>query len=128
MKPPCEIVVKKVLPAIRALLVKDLIDRYNLSQKQAAQGLGVTQAAVSQYLSSIRGDEKLERELEKLEIFGEIQGLSDRIAAEGSGKSQIISDICDICDSMRKEGTLCKIHFDDTPILSEEECEVCLKS
>ncbi|KXA89525.1 hypothetical protein AKJ57_05210 [candidate division MSBL1 archaeon SCGC-AAA259A05] len=128
MRPPCEIIVKKVLPAIRALLVKDLIDRHNLSQKQAAKRLGVTQAAVSQYLSSIRGDEKLEKELKKIEIFGEIQNLSDKVAAKDSDKSQIINDICDICDQIREEGTLCKLHFDEVPILSEEKCEVCLES
>ncbi|KXA93609.1 hypothetical protein AKJ64_00050 [candidate division MSBL1 archaeon SCGC-AAA259E17] len=109
MRPPCEIIVKKGLPAIRALLVKDLIDRHNLSQKQAAKRLGITQAAVSQYLSSIRGDGKLEKELEKAEIFDEIQNLSDKVAAEDSDKSQIINDICDICDLIRKEGTLCKL-------------------
>ncbi|KXA93562.1 hypothetical protein AKJ65_06190 [candidate division MSBL1 archaeon SCGC-AAA259E19] len=126
MRPPCEIIVAKALPAIRTVLVRDLVDRHDLSQKQAAERLGVTQAAVSQYLSSIRGDEKLEKKLEKLEIFSEIQSLSDKVATEGSDKSQIISDICDICDLIRKEGTLCKIHFDEVPSLSEEKCEVCL--
>lgn len=127
MRPPCEIIVKKVLPTIRTLLVNDLIDRHDLSQKQAAERLGVTQAAVSQYLSSARGDEKFGKKLEKSELFSEIQELSDKIAAEGPDKSQIINDLCEICDSMRKGGALCKIHFDEAPSLLEEECEVCLK-
>ncbi len=128
MRPPCEIVVKKVLPAIRTVLVKDLLERHGLSQKEVAERLCVTQAAVSQYLSSIRGDEKLEKKFQNSEVFDKIQDLSDKIAGEDSDKSQIIKAYCDICYLMREEGTLCEIHSQDAPYLSEEECEVCLKT
>lgn len=128
MRPPCEIVVTKVLPAIRTVLVKDLIDRHDLTQKEVSEELGVTQAAVSQYLSSTRGDEKLERKLKNSDIFGKIQDLSDKIAAGNSGRQQIIEEFCEICDTMRKKGILCEIHSDSAPGLAEEGCDICLKS
>lgn len=61
MRPPCEIVVKQVLPAFRALVAKDLIGKYRFSQVAAAKELGTTQAAISQYLCSKRGEKKVER-------------------------------------------------------------------
>ncbi|KXA96723.1 hypothetical protein AKJ39_04225 [candidate division MSBL1 archaeon SCGC-AAA259J03] len=106
MRPPCEVFVTKVLSAIRTVLVKDLIDRHDLSQKEVSEELGVTQAAVSQYLSSTRGDEKLEKKLRDSEIFGRIQNLSDKIAAGNSEKSRITEEFCEICDMMREEGIL----------------------
>ncbi|KXB03226.1 hypothetical protein AKJ45_02165 [candidate division MSBL1 archaeon SCGC-AAA261F19] len=125
MRPPCEIVVTKVLPAIRTVLVMDLIDRHELTQKEVAEKLDVTQAAVSQYLSSIRGDEEIERKLQKSKLFSKIQKLSDKIASGKYQKSQIIKDFCGICDLMRKKGILCKIHSDSAPSLSKEKCDAC---
>lgn len=128
MRPPCEIVVTKVLPAIRTVLVKELIERHELSQKEVAEILGVTQAAVSQYLSSTRGDVELEKKLRKTKMYNKIQELSDKIASGDIKKSQIINNYCNICDSMRKEGILCEIHSESAPELLEEGCEVCLKT
>ncbi|MEM3391769.1 MAG: helix-turn-helix domain-containing protein [Archaeoglobaceae archaeon] len=46
--------VKYILPAIRAMVAKELIERgYKI--KEVAEMLGLTQAAVSQYLASKRG-------------------------------------------------------------------------
>ncbi|KXA95877.1 hypothetical protein AKJ65_00025 [candidate division MSBL1 archaeon SCGC-AAA259E19] len=104
MRPPCEIVATKVLPAIRTVLVKDLINRHELSQKEVAESLGVTQAAVSQYLSSTRGDRDLEDKLKNSKLFGRIRELSDKIAEGNPQKSQISEDFCDICRLIRKEG------------------------
>jgi len=56
MRPPCEIVVQKVLPAIRAELARIMIDE-GLPQHQVANRLGLTKAAVSQYVSAKRGHE-----------------------------------------------------------------------
>lgn len=127
MRPPCEIVVTKVLPAIRTVLVKDLIDRHDLTQKEVARRLGVTQAAVSQYLSSIRGDEELGRMLKESEIFGKIRELSSEVADGGIGSARLMEDFCEICDAMRREGVLCEVHSDSTPNLSGEECDLCLE-
>lgn len=124
MRPPCEVVVTKVLPAIRTVLVKDLVNRHDLSQKEVAEKLGVTQAAVSQYLSSTRGDEDVERKLRDSESHTKIQDLSDKIASGTVQRSQIIEEYCKICDSMRSGGTLCAIHADSSPL--EEGCDMCL--
>ena len=60
MDPQCEIIGKYVLPIFRSMLSKELVQKYNLSQTQAAQKLGTTQAAVSQYLSSKRAYKGIE--------------------------------------------------------------------
>lgn len=53
MKPPCELIVWYVLPTIRYELTKELL-RLGLSQKEVSESLGITQAAVSQYVKEKR--------------------------------------------------------------------------
>ncbi|MCX9010509.1 MAG: winged helix-turn-helix transcriptional regulator [Candidatus Methanoperedens sp.] len=54
MRPPCEIVVQRILPAIRAELARIMLDG-GLPQQQVANRLGLSKAAVSQYVSAKRG-------------------------------------------------------------------------
>jgi len=58
MKTPCEEVIKEVIPTIRALIAKDLCLKYGFTQIEAAKKLGITQAAISQYISLKRGGKK----------------------------------------------------------------------
>ena len=50
-----EIVAKKILPAIRCVVAEILIKEYGLTQVKAAELLGVSQPAISHYISSRRG-------------------------------------------------------------------------
>ena len=53
---PCEVAVKSVIPAIKATLAKQLVEIYQMKQKQAAEILGITQSAVSKYTRNVRGN------------------------------------------------------------------------
>ncbi|MFH1125859.1 MAG: helix-turn-helix domain-containing protein [Candidatus Altiarchaeota archaeon] len=55
MKLPCEHALWYTLPHIRAEIAKELL-RQGLSQKEIAEKLGITPAAISQYLHKKRGE------------------------------------------------------------------------
>ena len=55
MKPFCEVVVTSVLPAIRSIMTRELLNTYGLKQQEVADLLGITQPAVSQYIRESRG-------------------------------------------------------------------------
>ncbi len=105
MKPVCETVVGQVLPSIRALVVKDLIKRYNLSQVDVAGKLGITQPAVSQYVAALRGKGETEKVLLKA-VGRDITGLTDDIASGKLKQADVIKRYCAICRSMKKKGVL----------------------
>lgn len=128
MKPPCEIVVKKILPAIRSILVKDLTKRHELSQTQIAEQLGITQPAVSQYLRSARGASNLVEGLKECGMYSDLKKLSDNIANGNAKKTQIAKEYCEICGSMGKDEIYCVFHAESRPHLSEEECEFFLET
>ena len=56
MKLYCEVVVKDVLPALRSLVTKELLQNYEMNQVEVSKKLGITQPAVSQYKKELRGN------------------------------------------------------------------------
>lgn len=51
----CEYVVWHGLPVLRKEIARCMINDFGLNEKEAAEKLGITPAAVSQYLSGKRG-------------------------------------------------------------------------
>jgi len=68
LKTFCEIISQEVFPSIRALVAQILIEKYGYTQTKVSKILGVTQPAISYYLSGKRGGKRLEmfRKDEKL--------------------------------------------------------------
>jgi len=76
---PAEIESKSLIPALRAIIAKDLAKKHNIREDKISQMLGVTQAAISNYIRGIRGNPEL---IEKL-----------------LAEKQVANMITDICDS-----------------------------
>ena len=98
MDPQCEIIGKYVLPIFRAMLAKELVQKYNFSQTQAAKKLGTTQAAVSQYLSSKRaykGIEHVEHYLPKIQEMA--AETAQKLVNKEIGAQDITFDFCKLC-------------------------------
>ena len=55
MKPYCEVASQYLLPTLRALVAKNLMEKYKMTQQDAASKIGLTQSAVSQYMRQLRG-------------------------------------------------------------------------
>lgn len=91
----CDTMVRHLLPPMRAEMVFRLVQRQGLSQSDAAKRLGVTRAAVSQYLSRKRG-------AGEVQISNELDNIIDRWAlAVITGESDI--NLCDICQCALKK-------------------------
>jgi len=117
--------VKNYLPVIRSLIAKELVENYKLNQIQIARLLGITQPAVSNYLSLLRG------ELGKAYDRSEVKEVSRKMASElVEGKlslSESIYTICRLCMKLKSGGITCSLHKESVPELSTEECKVCLR-
>lgn len=116
--------VKDVLPAIRAMLVKELIERHKLSQVEAARKLGITQPAASQYLRMLRGAGRSSVVLKNIEKH--VRALANDIVKDKLKHKQVIKRYCIICRSMRQRELMCLLHMRAAPYLRREGCRVCL--
>ncbi len=91
----CDTMVRNLLPPMRAEMVSRLVNEQGLSQSDAARKLGVTRAAISQYLSKKRG-------AGEVTISTELDSLIDRWAnAVVTGESDL--NLCDICQCALKK-------------------------
>jgi len=122
MKPVCEIITQYVLPELRALIARELIETHKLTQKEAARRLGMTQPAVSQYKKHIRGNRVKFLEKDKL-INEKISKISSAIAKNEMNSMEATLEICKICKLIRKRGLLCELHKEVYPVI--EECDIC---
>lgn len=100
MKSPCETVAKYILPVFRALVAKELMDKYGYSQNQVASKLGITQAAVSHYINSKRGSLML-AEVEKIDGVKEtVDDVTASIAKENDSDAMILA-FCKLCSIVK---------------------------
>ncbi len=88
------------IPAIRKELAEALIKEFGLSQREAAEKLGLTPAAICQYISKKRA---------KTDVFDEtiIQEIS--VSAQRIMKNDgtdVIIETCRICRLVQKKQTL----------------------
>ena len=60
---PAEIESKTLIPALRAILAKNLAEKHNVREDEISKMLGVTQAAISNYIRGTRGDPELIKKL-----------------------------------------------------------------
>ncbi|MBN1385487.1 transcriptional regulator [Candidatus Woesearchaeota archaeon] len=115
---PQEIEVWYLLPSIRKALAKSFVHDFQLKQKDAARLLGITEAAVSQYLKDKRGAEINFTIAEKDRIRKTARSIID------DGKN-VMKLIYDLCASFRGSKTLCCIHRKHDKSLPKN-CRICL--
>ncbi len=102
---PCELVVKTLIPAIRAMVARELVVSSGKKQIEAAELLGVTQAAISQYLRGTRGGRlRLDRYPGVIAI---VRKLVQGLASGKISKDEAAILVCEACYTARKLGVFC---------------------
>ena len=124
MKPFCEIIVVDILPAVRAIIAKELTDTYGLSQTEVSKKLGITQPAISQYKRELRGY-KVKLLLSNKKTMKHIKSLSKQIANGEVKPFETHKKFCEICVVIRKEKIICHSHEKIYP--SMVSCKLCFR-
>ncbi len=121
MKPPCEMVVWYVIPAIRSELAKDLL-ALGMKQKKISELMDITQPAISQYITDKRGSGiKFNDDINDL-----IKDFAKDLYDEKATKLDIIPRTCQICRKIKAEDVLCQIHKEKGDV--GFDCQACLGS
>ena len=95
-KLPCEKAIWDTLPIIRKEIACCMVHDFGLNQKEAAEILNITAAAVSQYKCNKRAD----KEIKNPSILNEIKKATELIINNGS--TVLETELCRLCRLMNK--------------------------
>ena len=121
VKPPCEIVVWYVIPAIRSELAKELLN-LGMKQKDVSELMDITQPAVSQYITDKRGSGiKLDDDVRQM-----VKDFAFELSTGESTKADLIPRTCAICKNVQPEDIMEQLGMDKDNL--GEDCKSCMGS
>jgi len=105
-------------------VAKELVLRHSFSQSEAAKRLGTTQAAISQYLYSKRGEKRL-KNLETLPPVRKAAAeVARQIAREELSPFEAMLRFCKLCTTLRDKNVVCELHKGSLNL--PDRCNICL--
>ena len=123
---PAEIESKSLIPALRAILAKNLAKKHLIHEDQISKMLGVTQAAVSNYIRGTRGDPKLiEKLLAEKQVAEMILDISDNLASDRAYTPSSLSKFIGLCNYIKTSLLICDIHHNLESNIDDEVCKEC---
>ena len=101
MKTVFEVVSQEVLPCLRSLVAKKLLEN-GFSQKQVADRLGLSQPAISQYKKNLRGH-RTGIFVDYPQMLEESNAVASRVASGEIGIEQATTEIFNICKELMEK-------------------------
>ncbi len=121
---PSEIVVERFLPTMRAMLAVEL-DDHGLAQQAIAAKLGISQAAVSKYLS---GKQRVEpRFAEHPRMVETVEYIAEGFATGRLDDYEALAELLDLISAFEDRGPICAVHEDEMPALEGMGCDLCVR-
>ncbi|GAB3674526.1 thiamine-phosphate synthase family protein [Halopiger thermotolerans] len=121
---PSELVVDRFLPTVRAMLATELADR-GMTQREIAAELGVTQAAVSKYVSGESGGD--DRFRDDPETVATVERIADGLAGGDMDGYDALAELLSLIRSLEDRGPICELHEEEMPELRGLGCDLCVR-
>ena len=122
---PCEVAVKSVVPAVKAMIAQQLVEQHGLKQDQVADILGISQSAVSKYSKKVRG---YVIEVDKVEPIQPL--ISNMIIMLMKGeyqRAEFLQLFCQTCAIIRQTGMVCRFCRKSESKMEIRECSFCIQ-
>jgi predicted transcriptional regulator len=123
---PAEIESKTLIPALRAILAKKLAEDHSVREDEISKMLGVTQAAVSNYIRGTRGDPSLiAKLLAEKQVSTLINELTDNLSSDMAYTPSSLSKFIGLCNYIKSSLLICEIHHNLESNIDEKVCKEC---
>ena len=116
---------KSIVPAVKALMAKELVEKHGLRQEEAADVLGISQSAVSKYTRKVRGYAIKIDDMEEIEPL--INKMTTLLLGRTYQRTEFLTVFCQTCLIIQKKGLLCQFCQRADPTIKVEECGFCLR-
>jgi len=121
---PCEVAVKSAIPAIKALMAKELVEQHGFKQDQVAEILGISQSAVSKYSRKIRGYVIKVDDIQ--EISPLIKGMIILLLNRTHQRKELMRLFCETCVAIRRTSLMCVFCEKSDPKIQIQDCRFCI--
>jgi len=121
---PCEVAVKSLVPAIRALMARELTQTHRLKQEEVARLLGITQTAVSKYKGQVRGKALNIEEIKEAHTM--TLDVTNLLAKGQISRPELVKKFCLVCRVVRRTGAMCELCKRSNPSLNVKLCRLCI--
>ena len=123
---PAEIESKTLIPALRAILAKKLAQEHDIREDEISKMLGVTQAAISNYIRGTRGDPSLiAKLLQEKQVSQLINELCDHLSSDLAYTPSSLSKFIGLCNYIKSSLLICEIHHNLDSNIDEQVCKEC---
>ncbi len=123
---PSEIESKTLIPAIRAIISRKLVNDYSMKEEDVARLLGITQAAVSNYIRGTRGDAELVKKLIDIPTIAKrIDEISRELASSKAFLPSTMAKYIGLINYIRQSMIICDIHHTIEDNIDKEVCKAC---
>jgi len=123
---PAEIESKTLIPALRAILSKKLAKDHKIKEDEISKMLGVTQAAVSNYIRGTRGDPQLiQKLLSEEQVAKLINELCDSLTTDMAYTPSSLAKFIGLCNYIKSSLLICDIHHNLESDIDEKVCKEC---
>ena len=123
---PAEIESKTLIPALRAILAKKLAEDHNIREEEISRMLGVTQAAVSNYIRGTRGDPSLiAKLLAEEQVASMLNELTKSLSSDMAYTPSSLSKFIGMCNYVKSSLLICDIHHNLESDIDEKVCKEC---
>lgn len=120
---PCEIAVKSLIPAMRAYVAKELTQTHHLKQEEVASILGISQTAISKYVSNVRGQAFKVDQTDRMQKM--LSSIASEVAIERISGPKLTLRFCEACKTARQNGLMCGLCKRYDPQLDVKACNTC---
>ena len=122
---PAEIESNALIPAIRCIIAKRLSQK-GTSEQDISRMLGVTQAAISNYIRGVRGNTALiERLLVDENITDMIDDICFHLSSDMAYTPASLSKFIGLCNYIKSSLLICDIHKDMESDIDNKICKEC---
>ena len=123
---PAEIESKTLIPALRAIIAKTLAEKHEIREEIISKMLGVTQAAISNYIRGTRGDpELIKKLLTEKQVSEMIDDICDNLSSDKAYTPSSLSKFIGLCNYIKSSLLICDLHHNLESDIDEAICKEC---
>ena len=113
-----------MLPAVKAIMARSIVQKHGYNEKRAADLLGLSQSAVSRYVGRERGANLIALESTP-DVLTLIEDMVSSLIKEPQDKSKVLELFCKTCTAIREKGLMCPKCQARMPAQWAEKCFFC---